>query len=536
MKEALQEAKRRTASSVKKNPRYESFKKQYRNDPVAFIHDCIEGITPTFYQDEIGVNIVKHRRESVRGPHVIGKTCIASLLVHWYALTRDGEDWKIITTASVWRQLSKYLWPEIHKWARKIRWNKIGRQPYDNRLELQMLSLKLETGEAFAVASDNHEHIEGAHADHIFYIFDEGKAIPNKTWEAAEGALSGTGEAFALAISTPGDPFGVFYDIHSRKRGYDEWHATHITKDDAIKSGRMSLEWAKAKEKLWGSESSIFKNRVEGEFAASDESGIAPLAWIEAANERWYQWVENGRNGKAAVLSSDIAAGGSNKTVVTDLFDRCGEIDLAYSEFDEFDHKNEKRFATARTSARLMERMNIKRHSLGAVVDAVGIGDGVASNISQQFGIEKVIAFKGGTPAVQENHGRSEKIQDGTGTFYFRNLNSLAWYMLHEKLNPDSPIKIALPPKDKLTGDLVNRKYEKRSDGIIEVESKKDMLKRVKAETDEAITSPDDGDTAAMAIYAYYHGFRQNIDSKPNVVYDDMTENEVLGSIGLRKW
>jgi len=531
MKEALQEAKRRTAGLIKKNPRYESFKKQYRNDPVAFIHDCIEGIKPTFYQDEIGANIVKYKREAVRGPHVIGKTAIASLLVHWFALSRDGEDWKIITTASVWRQLSKYLWPEIHKWARKIRWNKIGRQSYDNRLELQMLSLKLGTGEAFAVASDNHEHIEGAHADHIFYIFDEGKAIPNKTWEAAEGALSGTGEAFALAISTPGDPIGVFYDIHSRKRGYDEWHATHITKDDAIKSGRMSLEWAKAKEKLWGSESSIFKNRVEGEFAAGDESGIAPLSWIEAANERWWAWVETGRMGKAAVLSSDIAAGGSNKTVVTDLFEQCGACDLVYSEFDEFDHKNEKRFATARTSARLTERVTIKSHSLGIIVDAVGIGDGVASNLTQKFGTEKVIAFKGGMAAEHECYGKKEKIFDGTGTFVFKNLNSLAWYMLHEKLNPDSQIKIALPPKDKLTGDLVNRRYEKRSDGVIVVESKEEMIKRVKAEIDEAITSPDDGDTAAMAIYAYYHGFDKSLKSKPSIAVMPRTERQIYGDM-----
>lgn len=514
---------------------YENFKKQYRYDPVAFVHDCVDGIEPTPYQDEIGANVVKYKRESVRGPHVIGKTCIASLLVHWYSLTRDGEDWKIITTASVWRQLSKYLWPEIHKWARKLKWDKIGREPYDNRLELQMLSLKLNTGEAFAVASDNHEHIEGAHADHIFYIFDEGKAIPNKTWEAAEGALSGTGEAFALAISTPGDPFGVFYDIHSRKRGYEEWHAYHVTKDDAVNSGRMSKEWADAKARLWGTESSIYKNRVDGEFCSSDEQGISPLAWIEAANERWWQWVENGRKGAAAVLSSDIAAGGTNKTVMTDLFESCETCHLAYSEFDEFDHKEEKRYATARTTSRLMERMNLKRHKRGIIVDAVGIGDGVASNLSQKFGTEKVVAFKGGTPAIKNEYGKKEKIQDGTGTFVFNNLNSLAWYMLHERLNPDSPIKIALPPKDKLTGDLVNRRYEKRSDGVIAVESKEDMIKRVKAETDEAITSPDDGDTAAMAIYGYYYGF-ENIKKAPATSYDEMSESDVLGSIGLKTW
>ena len=44
-----------------------------------------------------------------------GKTTIAAWLILWFAPTRDGnpkyEDWKIPTTASAWRQLTKFLWP-----------------------------------------------------------------------------------------------------------------------------------------------------------------------------------------------------------------------------------------------------------------------------------------------------------------------------------------------------------------------------------------------------------------------------------------
>ena len=35
-------------------------------------------------------------------------------------------DWKVVTTASLWRQLSKNLWPEVHKWSRQIDWTKLG--------------------------------------------------------------------------------------------------------------------------------------------------------------------------------------------------------------------------------------------------------------------------------------------------------------------------------------------------------------------------------------------------------------------------
>jgi hypothetical protein len=76
---------------------------------------------------------------------------------------------------------------------------------FDKRIELMTLSLKLSTGEAFAVASDDNEMIEGAHADSLEYIFDEAKAIKSETFDSAEGALSGgdATEAYALAVSTP---------------------------------------------------------------------------------------------------------------------------------------------------------------------------------------------------------------------------------------------------------------------------------------------------------------------------------------------
>ncbi|MFF5675098.1 hypothetical protein ACFY8S_34190 [Streptomyces hygroscopicus] len=34
----------------------------------------------------------------------------------------------------------------------------------------------------------------------------------------------------------------------------------------------------------------MYANRVEGEFHASDEDFVIPLAWVEAAVERWHEW------------------------------------------------------------------------------------------------------------------------------------------------------------------------------------------------------------------------------------------------------
>ncbi len=155
-----------------------------------------------YIEREILREIVERRRVAVRSPHGSGKTALAAWVVLWFALTRDGMskgDWKIVMTASAWRQLSHYLAPEVHKWARRLLWEKIGRGPFDQRNELLQLMLKLRRGEAFCAASDKPDLIEGAHADRLLYVFDEAKAIPGATWDAAEGALA-SGDCMALAI------------------------------------------------------------------------------------------------------------------------------------------------------------------------------------------------------------------------------------------------------------------------------------------------------------------------------------------------
>jgi len=155
LSEALELARQRvgvTGSRV-----YSEFKRKYRHDPAGFVRDCVrfhDDERAADYQSEVLAELEQRRRAAVRGPHGLGKTAIASWAVLWFALTRDGEDWKIPTTASAWRQLVQFLWPEIRKWTRRLRWDVIGRSPPVERAVLLMLSIKLSTGAAFALASD----------------------------------------------------------------------------------------------------------------------------------------------------------------------------------------------------------------------------------------------------------------------------------------------------------------------------------------------------------------------------------------------
>lgn len=453
---------------------------QYYNDPAGFLLNCVnwpEGQHPTQYQLEVAAALPEAKRMSVRGPHGLGKTTLAALIVLWFALTRDanGDDWKALTTASVWRQLEKFLWPEIHKWVRLLNWDAIGRAPFKDR-ELLDMSIKLRTGSAFAVASDDPAKMEGAHGDQLLYIYDEAKTIPPETYDATEGAFSGAGddtqaEAFAMANSTPGEPNGRFYDIQKRKPGTEDWTVRAVTKEEVVKAGRMSEDWAEQRKKQWGEESAVYINRVLGEFASSEENTVIPLSWVEKANERWMSIEESGGNiGALSNVGADIARSGKDKTVYAKRYGFvCAKLE------------RRSRQGTMQTAGEVVGFL--RSTDAKATVDVIGIGAGVVDRLREQ-----------GYDAEPFNASSRTDMMDSSGELGFVNCRAAAWWNLRELLDPDADYDISLPPDDMLTGDLTAPHWRVMSGGRIQVESKEDIIKRLGRST-------DDGDAVVMAYW-----------------------------------
>ncbi|WSN04305.1 hypothetical protein OIE91_11275 [Streptomyces albidoflavus] len=381
---------------------------RYMYDPVGWARDCIawqpgEGLT-AYQEDALGA-IPTRRRVAVRGPHGLGKTGMSAIGVLWFATTREaaGIDWKVIMTASAWRHLSVYLVPELRKWAKRIRWDQVGRPPFSERTELLALNLKLESGAATPVASNKPELIEGAHADSLLYLVDEAKIVPDGTWDAIEGAFSGgrtegppgqLPEAFAFAISTPGPPAGRFYDIHRRAPGLEDWWVRHVTLDEAIAAGRISQGWAEQRARQWGRDSAMYANRVLGEFHASDEDSVIPLAWVEAAVERWHEWDQAGRptlTGRQ-YLGVDVARTGGDSTV---LAHRHGSAVTALETHDKED--------TMRTVARVQAAAGADG-KVTPVVDSIGVGGGVVDRLRELD--VPVLAYTGAAKATGRTRDR----------------------------------------------------------------------------------------------------------------------------------
>lgn len=464
---------------------YGDFGRRYAYDPVGFAQDCIiwpYGESLTFYQAEAMLKVIERHRIAVRSPHGTGKTTSAALLCLWFALTRDamGVDWKAPMMASNSRQLEEFLWPEIHKWARRLRWDVIGRKPFDTRLELQTEHIILNHGRAFSMTSTYESGIEGGHGDHVLFMFDEAKAIADGFWDAAEGAFSGgwTGgrEAYAVAISTPGAPKGRFYDIHRRAAGYGEWEPIHWRLADAVIAGRISQEWADNLKEKWGETSAVYMSRVLGEFA-EEIDGVIPLAWVEDAIERWREWAALGFPGLLTNLGVDVGGGGlnSDKTVIAVIYDR-----VKIKEFRKFTVQDP-HTATMETVGHIVGLMSLGDW-IESIVDMNGVGQGVLNRLREQGRLARPFIAQWTT-----------ELRDQSGERGFANARSAGLYLLREMLEPESGFEICLPPDDDLIGDLTTPKYKTLSNGKIQVESKDSYSLRLHR-------SPDTGDAVVHGI------------------------------------
>jgi len=405
-----------------------------------------------------------------------------SQLVLWFATTRSLAeiDWKVITTASVWRQLEVYLWPEIHKWAKMLDWEQLGRGPFLDRVELLDLRLKLPWGAASAVASNQAERVEGAHADEILYILDEAKIIPPETWDAIEGALSNAGddtdfEAYVVAMSTPGPPNGRFYDIHSRKPGYEDWWTRHVTLDEAITAGRVSRQWAEQRAKQWGITSALYQGRVLGEFCADDENAVIPLSWVEAAVERWHVWDRAGRPALDGPTWTgvDVGRGGDDSVLAR----------LAGQAFTITAKKTPDTMALAELAAQEPGRL---------IVDVVGVGAGVFDRLRQM----KAKGALKEWPLAYVGSGASTR-KDRSGKYGFAGVRSAAYWFLRECLDPEYEPTLCLPPDDLLLSDLTAPTWELTAavPAKYKIEKKEDVVARLGR-------SPDRGDAVVMGLWA----------------------------------
>jgi len=421
------------------------------SNPVFYAEKVI-GVKLEPYQGDVLEAIAAHEKVAWRSGHGVGKTAAAAMAVNWFFDTRPNS--KTITTASSWRQVSRMLWPEIHKWRRRADFEVIGRSSLDYE-PLKLMLSRDEDWFATGEASDEADKMEGFHSKFLFYVIDEGKSVPLQTYEAIEGALTNEeGEVRVLVISTPPpEKTGYFYEIFSKKRiGWQTFHTS------SLDSQRVSRAWVEQRKQEWGEDSAVYINRVLGEFAESGQDALIPLSKIEAAVENKDTSIEGKKK-----LGMDVARYGEDSTIIVR---RQGNCVLKLSKFIKED--------TMQSTGRLLTEMKDFGAEL-ANIDAIGIGAGVVDRAAEQRdGIHGVNSAEGASD--------SEKFLNKRAEMY--------WGLRQRFLDGD----ISIPDDEELIGQLSNIKYKYNSRGQLQIESKDDMKKR-------GLKSPDKADALALAFY-----------------------------------
>lgn len=441
---------------------------RYKTDPVAFAKEVLK-FPINKYQERILNALLQHKRVCVRGPHGMGKSSILSVLILWFITVH--EECKIPTTASVWRQLTDFLWPEIHKWAtrKECEWWRVGIVIREGK---ELLGTRLSLGSnrfAFAISSNDEAKIEGAHSEAILYVFDEAKTIDAAIWDAAEGALT-TPDSYAIACSTPGSSVGRFYDIQSHKAEYKDWHVIHVTLEDAIEAGRIQESWAESRRNQWGEKSVMYRRRVKGEFAEDDTDTVITLSMVEAAQERWrvlyaqeVALIKSGISqqkaieaiwGKIQKIGCDPAGSGGDK------------VGIGYRHNDDLIREVERLVDKDTMAIAGHIRPYLEQdHAVIAFIDANGIGAGTAHRLMEDD--LNVVAIQ---------VSNKTDLSDETKLKKFFQYRDWLWWHMRDLLAADDS-KVALPPDDELTQDLVSAKYFEMSNGKVKISPKKDMRK-----------------------------------------------------------
>jgi hypothetical protein len=224
---------------------------------------------------------------------------------------------------------------------------------------------------------------------------------------------------------------------------------------------------------LWYRPSDLFLVKVMGEFPREGESQLIPMAWIEAANNRWQERRETAeRKAGEQRLGVDVAGMGNDKTVFCRRYNNFVDAFRVYSRSDHME-----------TAGRIKNTLLPHTNDV-AFIDTIGEGSGVYSRC-KELGVRAVSAkFSEGT------NGR----RDLTGQREFVNMRAWCYWAVRDALDPKLGGDLALPPDDELAQELTATEWEVRSDGKIKLIDK-DKIK-------EAIgRSPDKADAVALSYW-----------------------------------
>jgi hypothetical protein len=479
----------------------------YQGDWNKFARDIL-GIQLDNDQQQILEAAQHHRRVSVRSGNARGKDFVAAASALCFLFLNMPS--KVIMTAPTDRQAVKIMMSELTKIYRNAK-IPLGGELLQNQIKFSRPDWYLL---AFKSSDYKVETWTGFHSPHLMVIVTEASGLEQLVFNSIESIL--TGNSKLLIVFNPnhnsGEAFNSVKSSLYQKFKLSCLDAPNVKARKTIIPGQVDYSWVVEKIKKWCAPISpppdyennsgksqrvtictpdqdfkfngqwyrpndLFRVKVMGEFPDKSEDQLIPLAWIEAAIERWKDRQHETRTGNL-ILGVDVAGMGSDLTVF------CRRYDNYVTEFQTFQKKDNMQIAGQ------IKNILSAHENANALIDTIGEGAGVYSRLYELQ--MKVTSAKFSEGPRQGNSKR--ELTDFTGQRTFANMRAYCHWGIRDALDPQHDSNLALPPLDELIQDLTELRWTIRSDGRILIEEKSEIKKRLGR-------SPDYSDALALTYY-----------------------------------
>jgi len=457
--------------------RFDPAREAGKDDPVAWLNDRLDEVAWS-KQQEIMRSVQDNQRTAVPSCHGSGKSHIASRVICRFIDIHEPGTAFVVTTAPRAHQVRAILWRYIRRAHKKagllgtITQGQIPEWKIDGDL----------VGFGRKPADMDADTFQGLHEYRLLIVFDEACGIGSELYTAAESLMTNDG-CHWLCIGNPDDNSSFFHKVCTTEPGWnririsamDTPAVTGEQVPDEVAQRLVSKAWIEDKRLRWGETSPLFQAKVLGQWVDSPD-GLVPLSWARSAVARWHQWQERpdrltgheppGRR----VIGVDPAWMGTDMTAIVV---RQGPVILSARTYSRMDTQQVASLVLA----------ELRHPGATCVVDTIGIGAGVVDALRHAGA--NVIAFNGSA---------STKRRDNTGTWRFPNCRSAAWYNLREILDPIHGGQLCLPDNDELVADITTPNYGPVANGMLKVEAKDDVKRRIGR-------SPDLGDALCYSLW-----------------------------------
>ena len=395
-------------------------------------------------------------RVAVASGHGIGKSALISMVTKWGLDT--CEDTRVVITANTEKQLVNKTWPEITKWAQlaltRDWFTPTATAVYSNEAGHD----KAWRADAVTWSKENTEAFAGLHnqGKRIIVIFDEASAIEDKVWEVTEGALTDENtEIIWIAFGNPTRASGRFRECFRKFKAL--WKTRQIDSRTVEGTNKAQLaEWAET----YKEDSDWYKVRVRGLFPNLSMRQFIGEDDIDAAYGRHLRPEQYQHAPK--ILACDPAWEGDDTLEI-------GIRQGLYWRHLLTIPKNDNDGHVASILARFEDE-----HEADAVFIDKGYGTGIYS-FGQTMGRDwMLVDFGAAAP--------------DTG---YKNMRAWIWGQMRDWLKAGG----AIPDDPQMRDELLAPETVPRPDGVIQLESKKDMKKR-------GVASPNKADALAIT-FAY---------------------------------